>query len=55
MKEIEKLLIITLAGLLLTTFIWGAKLSSPYLSGAIVLTMLSVLINKFVYEFRNVK
>lgn len=48
-------LIIQLALLMLVTIIWGAKLSSPYLSGAIVLTMLSVLVNKFVYEFRKIK
>lgn len=55
MKRLEIYLIIQLAVLMLVTFFWGSKLSSPYLSGAIVLTMISVLINKFIYEFRNVK
>lgn len=55
MKRLEMYLIIQLAVLMLITFIWGAELSSPYLSGAIVLTMLGLLLNKFIYEFRAVK
>jgi hypothetical protein len=55
MKEIEMYLISILAVLLLVTIIWGAKLSSPILSSAIVLTLLGIGVNKFVYEFRRIK
>ena len=46
---------ILLLVLMVTTFMFGEELSSPYLSGAIVLTILSLLVNKFIYEFRSVK
>lgn len=55
MEQLQKYLIILLLVLMVTTFIWGAELSSPYLSGAIVLTILGLLLNKFIYEFRAVK
>jgi hypothetical protein len=55
MERLQKYLMILLLILMLTTFMFGAELSSPYLSGAIVLTILGLLLNKFIYEFRAVK
>jgi hypothetical protein len=55
MKEIQKYLMIILVLLMLATVSYGEKLSSPYLSGAIVVTMFSLLLNKFIYEFRSIK
>jgi hypothetical protein len=55
MKEIQKYLMIVLVLLMLATVSYGEKLSSPYLSGAIVVTMFSLLLNKFIYEFRSIK
>jgi hypothetical protein len=55
MKEIQKYLMIILVLLMLATVSYGKKLSSPYLSGAIVVTMFSLLLNKFIYEFRSIK
>ena len=55
MERLQKYLMILLLILMLTTFMFGAELSSPYLSGAIVLTILGLLLNKFIYEFRSVK
>jgi hypothetical protein len=55
MERLQKYLMILLLVLMITTFMFGAKLSSPYLSGAIVLTILGLLLNKFIYEFRSVK
>ena len=55
MEQLQKYLMILLLVLMVTTFMYGAELSSPYLSGAIVLTMLGLLLNKFIYEFRAVK
>jgi hypothetical protein len=55
MKQIQKYLMIALVLLMLATVLYGEKLSSPYLSGAIVVTMFSILLNKFIYEFRSIK
>jgi len=55
MKEIQKYLMIILVLLMMLTVSYGEKLSSPYLSGAIVVTMFSLLLNKFIYEFRSIK
>jgi hypothetical protein len=55
MKELQRYLMITLVLLVMATISYGEELSSPYMSGAIVLTMLSLLLNKFIYEFRSIK
>jgi hypothetical protein len=55
MKEIQKYLMIILVLLMMSTVSYGEKLSSPYLSGAIVVTMFSLLLNKLIYEFRSIK
>jgi hypothetical protein len=55
MKKIQSILWIGLIVSLMTTFILGSKLSSPYLSASIVLSMFGLMINKFIIEFRAVK
>lgn len=55
MNKLQNILWVVLGVLLLVTFIWGSKLSSPLLSASIVITMLGLLINKFVIEFRTFK
>lgn len=55
MKKLESYLLVVMVLLMLVTFLFGKELSSPFLSGAIVLTMLCILINKFIYEFRSIK
>jgi hypothetical protein len=55
MKELQRYLMIILVLLVIATVSYGEKLSSPYLSGAIVVTMFGLLINKFIYEFRSIK
>jgi len=55
MKQIQSILWIVLISSLFITFIWGSKLSSPYLSASIVLSMFGLMINKFIIEFRAVK
>jgi hypothetical protein len=55
MRGLQKYLMIALVLLFVVTVVYGSKLSSPYLSGSIVVTMFGLLLNKFIYEFRSVK
>lgn len=55
MKGLQRYLMIILVLLVMATISYGEKLSSPYLSGAMVITMFSLLLNKFIYEFRLIK
>lgn len=55
MRELQKYLMIALVLLIIVTVSYGDELSSPYLSGSIVVTMFGLLLNKFVYEFRAIR